>query len=205
MKLEALKSKQKEILPHLYNFKDFHLVGGTGLALQLGHRTSDDFDLFTAKELPKGLANKARKIFRGYKIRQLINIPEQLSVEVNGVKIDFVSDKFALVFKPLIFQKLAIAQVSEIAAMKAYVLNFRGTYKDYIDLYFILNEGYCSLEQISEIGKKKYGDEFNFRLFLEQLLYIEEVPLVKIEFLRDDVNEKIIKEFFQTQIAKIKL
>ena len=41
---EALKSKQREILDKLHNFSDFYLVGGTALALQMGHRVSEDFE-----------------------------------------------------------------------------------------------------------------------------------------------------------------
>ncbi|MCX6790890.1 MAG: nucleotidyl transferase AbiEii/AbiGii toxin family protein [Candidatus Gribaldobacteria bacterium] len=205
MKIEVLKSKQKEILPYLYSFAEFRLVGGTALALQLGHRTSVDFDLFTEKDLPKGLVTKVKRVFRGSKVLQSINLPEQQSLAVDGVKIDFVSHKFPFILEPLVFQKLKMAQISEIAVMKAFTLNFRGTYKDYVDLYFILKEGYSSLGQILEIGEKKYGDEFNFRLFLEQLLYIEETRRTEIEFLRGDVTEEEIKKFFKQEISQLKL
>ena len=205
MKIETLKSKQQEILPWLKEFRGFYLVGGTALALQMGHRVSVDFDLFTAGDLPTGLLNRVKKVFKGYKVSVVIKLPEQLSVKVNDVKIDFVNHRFAFILPPLEFKKVKIVQISEIAAMKAFALNFRGSNKDYVDLYFILKEKYSSLSEIAEIGERKYGNEFNFRLFLEQLLYLDGLKKVEIEFLRDKVSEKQMIDFFTKEIKNLKL
>lgn len=203
MKLEVLKSKQKEIWPGLRVFKDFYLVGGTALALQIGHRVSVDFDLFSEEPFSARLYSKIRREFLACHISRLINLPHQLTVKVNDVKIDFVYDKFKFVEPPIKFQGVKIAAIPEIAAMKAYTLNFRGSNKDYVDLYFILKEKYSTLSQIREIAEKKYGDEFNFRLFLEQLLYLEETKKAQIEFLKKEVSEEAAKRFFKGEIKKI--
>lgn len=205
MKIEVLKSKQQEILPWLKEFKDFYLVGGTALALQMGHRVSIDFDLFTENDLSAGLLSKIKRVFRGRKVAVSIRLPEQLTVKVDDLKIDFVSHKFAFILPPLEFKKVKIAQIPEIAAMKAFALNFRGSNKDYIDLYFILKEKHSSLQEIVEIGERKYGNEFNFRLFLEQLLYLDGLKRVEIEFLRERVSEKQMIDFFAKEIKNLKL
>jgi hypothetical protein len=205
MRLEVLKSKQQEILPFLSQFKGFYLVGGTALALQMGHRLSVDFDLFIEKELSTGLFDKAKKVFIGFKVRSLLKLPAQLAIMVNDVKVDFVKDDFGLLLKPLEFKKLKIAQIPEIAAMKAYALNFRGATKDYFDLYFILKEKYVTLQEIREIAEKKYKDEFNFRLFLEQLPYLEGLKNNEVEFLKPEPTRGQMKEFFEREISKIKL
>jgi hypothetical protein len=50
MKYSVLDQKRKKLLPLFQIFKkDFYLAGGTGLALQLGHRKSYDFDFFLKK------------------------------------------------------------------------------------------------------------------------------------------------------------
>lgn len=205
MKLEALKSNQGQIFPHLSRFKEFCLVGGTALALQIGHRISVDFDLFTEKELSTGLFAKAKRVFKGYRVSSSLKLPAQLTLKVDDVRIDFMKDKFRFILNPLEFKKVKIAQIPEIAAMKAFTLNYRGSNKDYIDLYFILKGKYSSLKQIADIGGKKYGDEFNFRLFLEQLLYLEDVRRESIEFLCREVSDEEIKSFFEKEIKKIKL
>ena len=205
MKLEALKSERQKIFEKLKYFPEFYLVGGTALALQMGHRISVDFDLFSAKEIPVSLLGKVKKVFREFKIKAGTNHSKQLSIEVDKIKIDFVQYDFPLVLNLIEFKKVKLAQISEIAAMKAYALNRRGTLKDYIDLYFILKDRYATLEEIKEIAEKKYGDEFNFKLFLEQLIYLKDIKKESIQFLKGRVTERKLQEFFEEEIKKIKL
>ena len=50
MHKEILTAKQTGLLPVIKTFsKDFGLVGGTAIALYIGHRQSIDFDLFSLK------------------------------------------------------------------------------------------------------------------------------------------------------------
>jgi len=205
MQLEVLKSEQKKIFLKLKKFPEFYLVGGTALALQIGHRISIDFDLFSKKDIPKSLLPKIKRVFKGSKIEILVNHSEQLSVKIDGVKIDFVKYKFSLISEPIEFEGVNILPIPEITAMKAYTLNYRGTLKDYIDLYFILKDKHMTLREIESLAEKKYKDEFNFRLFLEQLVYLEGAKDDKIEFLKEQVNKKEIKEFFEKEIQKFSI
>ena len=61
MNLEVLTETGKDIFSLLGKFEDFYLAGGTGLALQIGHRASVDFDLFSEKEISKNLLAKVKK------------------------------------------------------------------------------------------------------------------------------------------------
>ena len=205
MQIEVLKSEQKEIFKRLKHFPEFYLVGGTALALQIGHRISVDFDLFSAKEIPPTLLPKIKRVFKEFKIKTVINHSEQLSVMVNETKLDFVKYNFALILKLIKFEEVKILPAAEIAATKAYVLNHRGTLKDYVDLYFVLKNKYTTLEKIKKIAEKKYKDEFNFRLFLEQLVYLEDVKDIEIQFLRKPISKEQMAKFFQEEIKKIKL
>jgi hypothetical protein len=67
MFINILDKKRIEILPKLKEFKkDFYLAGGTGLAFQLGHRDSIDFDLFCNKDLDNiKLFTKIKEFFKG--------------------------------------------------------------------------------------------------------------------------------------------
>ena len=197
MHLEALKSEQKKIFQKLNEFPDFYLAGGTALALQIGHRISVDFDLFSKKDILPTLLQKARRVFKYSKIKIILNHSEQLSITINGIKIDFVKYKFSLISGLKEFKNVKLSQVSEIAAMKAYTLNYRGTYKDYVDLYFILKNKCTTLKEIKKIAEKKYKDDFNFRLFLEQLIYLGDIIPEKIEFLGKRVSKAEIENFFQ--------
>ncbi|MEA3292883.1 MAG: nucleotidyl transferase AbiEii/AbiGii toxin family protein [Patescibacteria group bacterium] len=61
MYLEVIELKKKKVFQKLNNFSEFYLVGGTGLALQIGHRISVDFDLFSQKDIPKNFLKKKLK------------------------------------------------------------------------------------------------------------------------------------------------
>lgn len=205
MKPEALKSKQKEIFEKLRNFPEFYLAGGTALALQMGHRISVDFDLFSDREIPEVLLDKINKVFDGFEIKIVINHSEQLSLMIDGVKIDFVKYNFPLVTDFVDFNGVKMISPKEIAPMKAYALNYRGTLKDYIDLYFILKEKYATLEEIKTLAEKKYGHKFDFRLFLEQLLYLKDISEEPIEFLKEPATKEEMINFFEKEIQKIKI
>lgn len=208
MYLEALKSKQKEVFEKLRSFPEFYLAGGTALALQIGHRISIDFDLFSKEDITPNLLKKVKRVFKEAKIELLLRHSEQLSVKANGVRMDFVKYQFPLILKPLEFKGVKLAQTAEIAAMKAYALNYRGTLKDYIDLYFVLKEKHNTLMEIQKIAEKKYRGEFNFRLLLEQLIYLTDIKKEEgeeIEFLKEKVSEEEMKKFFEKEIAKMKL
>jgi len=204
MQLEAIKSEQKKIFEKLKNFPEFYLVGGTALALQMGHRISIDFDLFSEKEISPVFLNKVKRIFKEFKIETILDHSEQLSIKANGTKIDFVKYNFPPTLNLTKFRGVKILSVPEIAAMKAFAVSHRATLKDYIDLYFILKGGYADLKKIKRIAEEKYKDEFNFRLFLEQLIYLEDLKEMDIEFLKTPVSKEQMAKFFQEEVKKIK-
>ena len=156
MHLEALNSEARKIFYELKNFPDFYLVGGTALALQIGHRVSLDFDLFSDKKIPKNLIAKIKNAIPKSKIEILVNRSDDLTLLLNQVKITFFTYPFPVILKFVNFKGVRILSIKEIAAAKAYALGQRATYKDYIDLYFILRERHCSLEQVIKLAQKKY-------------------------------------------------
>ena len=108
MRLEVLKLKQRKIFEELKKFPEFYLTGGTALALQIGHRISVDFDLFSEEDIPRGLLPKIKRVFKDKKIGIIVNHSEQLSVEIEGIKIDFVKYKYPLVSQLIEFEKVKI-------------------------------------------------------------------------------------------------
>ncbi len=205
MHQEALTEKAKEILPALRNFNNFYLAGGTALALQIGHRISVDFDLFSEKEIDKNLFPEVSKIFYGNGITLSVNNSDELTVFIDGLKITFLKYPFPLIFDLVDYEGIGLLSVKEIAATKAYTINRRGSLKDYTDLFFIVSKKHATLEEIIEISGKKYDDEFNARLFLEQLVYFKDIEEAEIEFLKESVTKKEIEAFFAEEIKKIKI
>ena len=182
------------------------MAGGTALALQIGHRISIDFDLFCRNDISKKLLAEVKRIFPEFKgeISLLINNPEELSILIGGIKMTFLKYPFPILNNFVDWNGLKILDISELSATKAYTIGRRGSFKDYIDLFFVLSENYASLNQTIELADKKYGNEFNTRLFLEQLVYLDDVEEISILFLKKPVDKKQIEEFFVQEVKKIK-
>jgi hypothetical protein len=174
----------------LANFRDYHLVGGTALALQIGHRLSHDFDLFTDKPIVKDIAKKVKKIFRSEKILPSFQSHEQYDVFISGIKTTFRYYPYPPVYRCRAYHDVPLLSIKDIGAAKAFAIGKRAAYRDYVDMYFILKESYVTLGAIIALAEKKYSDEFNGRLFLEQLVYLGDIHDTKVEFLRDKVSEK---------------
>lgn len=201
---EALTEEAKELLPLFKNFSDFYLAGGTALALQLGHRISIDFDFFSTGKIAPDFLSKVERVF-GKKLSVSVNNAEELTFLAGSVKITFLHYPFPLLFSLLDFQSLRLAAGREIAAMKAYTIGRRGNFKDYVDLYFVLAEKVDTLENIIQNAERKYGEVFNARLFLEQLVYLEDVEDTEILFLKGRAEREKLKKFFEKKIKEIKL
>ena len=135
---EALTKEAKELLPFFGAFKEFYLVGGTALALQIGHRLSIDFDFFSDKPLSRSLLQKVKRVFGGYKVLVTYQSPEQLNLVINGVKITFFYYPYQNIYPLITYRQIQLATINEIALMKAFSIGKRLSYKDYVDWYFLL-------------------------------------------------------------------
>lgn len=192
--LELLKKIMKEDL-----FKDFFLVGGTSLSLQIGHRNSIDIDLFGNSKINQEVFTEKLKTFGNVIITQSSN--NLMLLNVNGVKVDFVNYTYPLLESPLEIDGIRMHSKKDIAAMKLNAIAGRGSKKDFIDLYFLLNE--FSLKQILNFHKEKYHDGSEF-LVIKSLSYFEDAnsqlnPKMFLEFNWEKCKEKIIEEVKKLQ------
>ena len=145
---EALTDKGRELFSKLANFKGFYLAGGTALALQIGHRISIDFDLFSKNEIKRNLFSLAKEIFDGAQISPSVDNSDELTLFVEGIKITFLHYPFPIIF-PLVEQEtISLLSVKELAGTKAYTIGRRGSYKDYVDLYDIVKQDHASIVQV---------------------------------------------------------
>jgi hypothetical protein len=199
---EVLTNRGTVIFPQLRAFDGFYLAGGTALALQIGHRISVDFDLFSQREIPPTLLPKVRRVFTDHSCLVSVNNPEELTIFVNEVKVTFLRYPYPVVLDLVIQDGLPLFSIKEIAATKAYTIGRRGSYKDYIDLYVVLKERHASLREVIEIAEKKYASEFHGRLFLEQLVYLEDIEDTEILFFKGRVAKDEVARFFVDEIRK---
>ncbi len=165
----------------------YYLSGGTALALQIEHRKSIDLDFFSAKNIDaEELAAWLDHHYSEKDYEIVFRKADQLDLRILGTKISFIHYPFPIVnsllngvnFSPGL-KGLKIASAREIALMKAYVLGRRTSFRDYIDLYYLLKNPYISIEEIIKDCSKKYvleGEKvFSEKLFLQQLAYTEDI------------------------------
>lgn len=196
MHKEVLNSDQFKLLPFLSVFKkDFGLVGGTAIALQIGHRESIDFDLFSNKNFTNQAIRQKIKT-AGFKIEHVSQDEQgEFSLIVNQVRLTFLHYPFPLEFKNKISTHLSSPNLLSLAAMKAYALSRRNKWKDYVDLYFIIRDHY-SIKQISKKAQQIFKSEFNEKIFKESLAYFKDIDYSeKVSFLPGQAkSDKEIKE-----------
>ena len=202
-----LTEEMQKIYPLLGDFKDdFYLAGGTGLALLVGHRISIDFDFFSDKIIKKTLLKKVEDTFSKFKIQVVLNTKDELTIIIENTKITFLFYPFAKILPLETDDLIQILSAKETLATKAYSVGRRGAYKDYVDLYIGLNENITSLQEIISIAKEKYNDAFNDRLFLEQLLYLDDIEEMEIIMVgRPLPSKKELLDFFSKKISEINL
>jgi len=192
---EIMTKEQNELLWFLKKFgKEYGLVGGTAIALHIGHRRSIDFDLFTEKEFDgKLLERKARRIVKIDKI--LKNKESEFTFFTQKVKITFFSYPFSIDYKENFDNIIKMPDLLTLSAMKAFALGQRAKWKDYVDLYFVMKD-FFTFQKISRAGKKIFGSEFNEKLFRLQLSYFDDVSYEEeVKFLPGfEVSDKTIKK-----------
>ncbi len=199
MRKEVLTKEQIKLLSFVAEFsKDFGLVGGTAIALHLGHRRSVDFDLFSRKKFDnQGLLNKILRHFNTDQI--IVNKLGELTLMVKGIKFTFYQFPFLLDYTET-FEGIRLPNLLTLAAMKAFALGQRAKWKDYVDLYFIIKDNF-SIEEISQKGKQFFEDNFNEKLFRSQLAYFEGINYAEqVVFMPgfkvpDEIIKKALVEF----------
>lgn len=187
--LELLKKIQKNPI-----FKDCRLVGGTSLALQLGHRKSIDLDFFgSITASPLEIQSELSQTGNLQIIQESKFIFQYI---IDNVKVDFVNYPYPWLSNAILEDDIILADKTDIAAMKLSAITNRGTKKDFIDLYELLN--HFTLSQILDFYSKKYSNGIPF-MTIKSLTYFEDAESDPMPFMMnsvtwDKVKTKILQE-----------
>ena len=177
------------------------LVGGTALALQLGHRVSVDLDIFGHWDLKRNLEAEFSKVGPTEKHSGAVDAKLQF-FDVSGVKVDCVTyDAFPWLAAPIEEDGVRLAGISDIAAMKVNAITNRGTHKDFVDMAFLLRTN--TMTQIFKWYRQKYPTA-NPALAVRSLVYFvdaEEQPLPRMlvpfdwEAAKDEIRAAVRRLF----------
>lgn len=181
--LDAIEPKTFSLLKRLQSLPELagtRLVGGTALALQLGHRLSVDLDIFGSWDYSIDLSGKFSAIGRTEKES---GTPDGKMVffYIDDVKVDCVLyDMYRWLEQPIEADGVRLAGVKDIAAMKVNAITNRGTRKDFVDMARLLED--YSLADIFAWYREKYP-EANPALAMRSLSYFvdaETMPMPKM-------------------------
>jgi hypothetical protein len=193
MHLNILSDQQHELLSFVSSFRrNYYLVGGTAIALHIGHRRSIDYDLFTDKIFNKLLIKK--NVFKlNFSKQILFEDIDQMHFLINEVKITFFNYPYPVKHNEMVKKYISMSSLLTLSAMKAFALSRRAKWKDYVALYFIIKE--YSIKDISTEAKNIFGSLFSEKLFREQMAFHEDIDYSEpVEYLPGfEVPEEEIK------------
>jgi len=185
-------------------FADFYLAGGTSLALQIGHRTSTDIDLFTYKNVN---FYDIGRFFKKNPNKYKIDVEQDgfLRVFVDGIKVELIYDDVGkLINEPKKMDDIRYLDKYEIAPMKIKAITGRTKSRDFIDIVYLLQE--ISLKDIFNLYKEKYG-AVNINILKRAMLSKSKMIknddwLVGIEMIKNDINIKDIPHIIKRSIEE---
>lgn len=193
---ETVTPKTLEILIRLMNdasFDNFRLVGGTALALQIGHRMSVDLDLFSNETFDQKKMLEYLRTEYNFELDYIDK--ETLKGEIDGVKFDCLAHKYPWLSSPVLENNMRFATYDDIAAMKLNAIVGNGTrVKDYIDIAYLANN--MTFNQMLKAYQIKYTS--NPVMVLKAIVYFEDINFA-------EAIKMIDKPSFEWKIIKKKL
>lgn len=183
--------------------KGWTLAGGTGLALQLGHRVSEDFDFF--RKDPIALTSLHDILGKQTDYETLQEAEHALTVIAAGVKMSFFIVSHPFLFPTRPYRFFHVADVRDIALMTLAAIAGRGSRKDFIDLYTVLRSGLI-LRDYLDLMPKKYGKgRANLYHVLKSLTYFEDAEQEPMPRMLEPFDWVECKAFFVREAHAIVL
>ncbi|MCL4514505.1 MAG: nucleotidyl transferase AbiEii/AbiGii toxin family protein [Firmicutes bacterium] len=177
----------------------FYLAGGTGLALQLGHRISGDLDFFCPEE------------FEPWSLKDRLAAAGQFAVAseargtlhgiFNSAKVSFLKYSYPLLFPTKNLTGIEIADYREIALMKITAISSRGSKKDFVDLYFVCQE--YSLILLMDLFEEKYRKaSYSKYHILKSLTFFEDADAEPDPVMLKPWSWENVKDYFKINAIK---
>jgi hypothetical protein len=203
---DPLTAAQRDLLQALNGHEavsGFYLAGGSGLALQLGHRSSLDHDFFREEEfVPTGLQAALSEALSDVTPLQLER--GTVTIDAGGVKASFFHYPYPLL-DPLTESGglFPTAGLLDIALMKLTAIADRGLRKDFFDLFAILQTD-LTLEQILGALPRKFpGRDFQRYHFLKALTWFDDAGDEPLRLLGLTASWIKVMDFFRQEVARV--
>lgn len=199
--LELLNSLQSQ--PYLVGF---YLVGGTALALRIGHRRSVDLDLFS--NFSFDVVQLLENLTADYNFNLFFSANNTIKGSIDNVKVDFISHRYPFISEPVVEEEIEMLSFQDIIAMKLNAISANGQrVKDFIDIFYLIRS--FSIEQMIGFYKKKYTN-YNEVSVLKSLVYFDDIdfndwpeitaePNLKWHVVKNEL-EKSVKKYLKQRL-----
>ena len=199
--LELLNSLQSQ--PYLVGF---YLVGGTALALRIGHRRSVDLDLFS--NFSFDVVQLLENLTADYNFNLFFSANNTIKGSIDNVKVDFISHRYPFINEPVVEEEIEMLSFQDIIAMKLNAISANGQrVKDFIDIFYLIRS--FSIEQMIGFYKKKYTN-YNEVSVLKSLVYFDDIdfndwpeitaePNLKWHVVKNEL-EKSVKKYLKQRL-----
>jgi len=173
------------------NLKDFFLVGGTALSLQIGHRISIDLDMFSQNPFDDNIL--LEYLESKFAFESNFHNKNTLKGKIDNTEVDFITHAYPLVDKLQIIEGIRIASMKDIVAMKFNAIEGNATrLKDFIDVAYI--SSYLSWNDMVKSYMTKYPSRNPFSI-LKAIAYHNDINFNEpIHLINGNFKWKVIEK-----------
>jgi len=177
------------------------LAGGTGLAIQIGHRYSEYLDFFQPHTFePETLATRLSEIGQ---VTVQDRSDDTLHATLDGLRLSFLQARPPLLYAGTPYRGISVADPRDIAVMKVVAIGGRGSRKDFIDLYFHLAGG-TTLESVFELLHRRFARlDYNEYHLLKSLAFFEDAEAEPMPKLIRAVEWEEVKARLRTEVRRL--
>ena len=194
--LKSLAALNTSILP-----EGTYLAGGSALALSFGHRLSVDFDFFTNDKFSSEEIVERLRTAGDFSVETILK--DTILGLFNNIRFSLFYYSYPLLFSPIDFLQVKVADPKDIAAMKIAAVMDRGTKKDFIDLYFLSKRG-IRLDSCLEYYEKKYKAlANNLYSIITSLSYFVDAENSEMPVMVEKVEWNEVQTFFEKEAVRL--
>ena len=177
------------------NLTGFYLVGGTALALKIGHRRSIDLDLFSPE--PFDTQALAEYLLNKYGFENAYPKSKSkliLQGFIDNVRVDWVVNKYPFVENPETIEGIRLYGLKDIAAMKLIAIADTGSrLKDFVDIAYLST--IMSFNEMLDAFEKKYNVDLDRAIlgltYFSDIDFTTPIDLINASFRFEPINERL--------------
>lgn len=204
MKPKVLSPEAWSTVGHLVDggcLEGWTLAGGTGLALQLGHRYSEDLDFFRLESFEIEPLIGRLPQFGALSVQSRTS--DRLHAVLEGLRISFLGMQAPLLYPTIPSRGLMLADPRDIAVMKLVEVGGRGSRKDFVDLYFFLQAG-GSLESLLDLARRRFERvDYNEYHLLKSLVHFADAEQEPMPTMVREASWPVIQEMIVGEVRRL--